>query len=48
MDLNLSNSQIVAKIIQNCKKGDVVLVKASRAVKLDEVVERITKKSKNL
>ncbi len=46
LDINLSNSQIVTKILQVARKGDLVLVKASRAVKLDEVVERITKKLK--
>lgn len=44
VELNLSNSQIVAEILQTSKKGDMVLVKGSHSLRLDEVVERITKK----
>lgn len=41
--VNLTNSQIVSKIISSVSKGDVILVKGSRALRLDEVVKRITK-----
>jgi UDP-N-acetylmuramoyl-tripeptide--D-alanyl-D-alanine ligase len=41
---NLSNSQIAPAIIRNSKKDDLILVKGSHAVKLDEVVKRITKR----
>ncbi|MBI4036984.1 UDP-N-acetylmuramoyl-tripeptide--D-alanyl-D-alanine ligase [Candidatus Daviesbacteria bacterium] len=44
MEANLSNNQIVSKILRIVKNGDVILIKGSRAVKLDEVVKRITKK----
>jgi len=43
LEVNLSNSQLVSKILRVASKGDVILVKASRAVKLDEVVKRISK-----
>lgn len=43
MEINLSNSQIVSKILKIANVGDLILVKGSRAVKLDEVVQRITK-----
>lgn len=43
LEPNLSNSQMVAQILKNAGKGDVVLVKGSRAVKLDEVVKRVAK-----
>jgi len=33
----------VPKVLKTAGKGDVVLVKGSRAVKLDEVVSRISK-----
>jgi UDP-N-acetylmuramoyl-tripeptide--D-alanyl-D-alanine ligase len=48
-EANLSNTQLVAKIIRYAGKGDIVLVKGSHSVKLNEVVARITKhnKSKN-
>lgn len=41
---DLQNSQIVAKLLKNLGKGDVCLIKGSRAVRLDEVIKRITKK----
>lgn len=44
LEANLSNNQIVSKLLRIVKNGDVVLIKGSRAVKLDEVVKRITKK----
>lgn len=43
LESNLSSSQLVAKLIRVLGKGDIVLVKGSRAVKLDEVVERLAK-----
>lgn len=43
---NLQNSQIVASLIKVVAKGDVVLVKGSRALKMDEVVQRIIKKGR--
>lgn len=46
MEHNLQNSQIVSRLLKNLGKGDVCLIKGSRAVRLDEVVKRITK-SKN-
>lgn len=42
LEANLSNSQMVGQILKIAKAGDIVLVKGSRAVKLDEVVKRIT------
>ncbi|OGE27084.1 hypothetical protein A3C32_04060 [Candidatus Daviesbacteria bacterium RIFCSPHIGHO2_02_FULL_41_14] len=44
LESNLSHSQIVGSLLKNAKKGDLILVKGARAVKLNEVVERITKK----
>ena len=44
MESNLVNSQIVAKLLRSLGKGDVCLIKGSRAVRLDEVVKRIAKK----
>ena len=41
---NLQNSQIVALLLKTLVKGDVCLIKGARAVRLDEVVKRITKK----
>lgn len=43
VELNLSNSQIVTKMLKNMGRGDMILVKGSRAVKLDEVIKRISK-----
>lgn len=43
MELNLTNQQMVTNVLKNAKAGDLVLVKASRSIKLDEVVGRITK-----
>ncbi|MBI2600913.1 hypothetical protein HYW42_03070 [Candidatus Daviesbacteria bacterium] len=45
MEVNLQNSQMVAKLIQTLEKGDVCLVKGAHSVRLDEVVKRITKKN---
>ncbi len=44
IESNLPNSQVVSKIIRLAGKGDLVLIKGSRAVKLDEVVARVTKR----
>lgn len=44
LDSGLQNSQIVGKLLNILSKGDVCLIKGSRAVRLDEVVKRITKK----
>ncbi|MDO8638893.1 MAG: UDP-N-acetylmuramoyl-tripeptide--D-alanyl-D-alanine ligase [Candidatus Daviesbacteria bacterium] len=44
LEVNLSNQQMVSKILRTATTGDIVLVKGSRAVKLDEVVGRLTKK----
>lgn len=46
VDANLSNTQLVSRIIRYAGKGDLVLVKGSHAVKLSEVVQRITKQNK--
>lgn len=43
IEANLSNQQIVSRILKVAVLGDLVLVKGSRAVKLDEVVKRISK-----
>ncbi|EKD85477.1 MAG: hypothetical protein ACD_38C00016G0003 [uncultured bacterium] len=45
LESNLTNSQIVSKLLKNLGKGDVCLIKGSRVVRLDEVVKRIAKKS---
>lgn len=44
MESNLRNSEIVSKLLKTLGKGDVCLIKGSRAVRLDEVVKRIAKK----
>lgn len=41
---NLQNSQIVAKLLKTLAKGDVVLIKGARLLRLDEVVKRIAKR----
>lgn len=40
---NLQNSQLVSKLLKTLSKGDVCLIKGSRAIRLDEVVKRISK-----
>ena len=42
---NLQNSQIVSKLLKTLGKGDAVLIKGDRLLRLDEVVKRISKKS---
>ena len=44
MEANLQNSQLVNKLLKTLGKGDICLIKGSRAVRLDEVVKRIAKK----
>lgn len=44
LEANLQNFQIVNKLLRNLGKGDICLIKGSRAVRLDEVVKRISKK----
>lgn len=44
MQQNLSNNQIVSQLLKILAKGDVVLLKGARGVRLDEVVKRISKK----
>lgn len=41
---NLQNAQIVSKLLKVLGKGDVVLIKGDRLLRLDEVVKRISKK----
>ncbi len=45
MQSNLQNSQLVGLLLQNLGRGDLCLIKGSQAVRLDEVVKRITKKT---
>lgn len=45
MEENLQNSKFVSKLLKNLGKGDVCLISGSRAIRLDEVVKRISKKS---
>src|SRR5581483_5546920 len=44
LSAGLSNPQLVAELLKVIAKGDVCLVKASKDVKFNEVVERIIKK----
>lgn len=44
METNQQNPQIVSKLLKILSKGDIVLVKGPKSVRLDEVVKRITKK----
>lgn len=41
---NLNSSQIVGRLLKVLKKGDVVLIKGSYSVRLDEVVKRIARR----
>lgn len=43
VEAKLSNSQMVSEILKIAGNGDLILVKASHDVRLDEVVKRITK-----
>lgn len=45
MEVNLQNPRLVSKLLKTLGKGDVCLIKGSRAVRLDEVVKRIAKKA---
>jgi len=44
MEYNLTNTDIIKKLIKVLGKGDVCLVKGSRSLRLDEVVDRVLKK----
>lgn len=44
VEANLQNSQLVAKLLKTLGKGDVCLIKGSKAVRLDEVVKRVSRK----
>lgn len=44
LESNLSNSELVSKLIRTLSRGDICLIKGSRAIRLDEVVKRIAKK----
>lgn len=46
MQYNLQNPQLVSQLLKVVAKGDVVLVKGSRTVRLDEVVKKIVKSKK--
>lgn len=41
---NLTNQQIVAYLLQTLTRGDVCLIKAARAIRLDEVVKKVIRK----
>lgn len=44
LESNLQNSQLVSKLLKTLGKGDVCLIKGSKASRLDEVVKRIAKR----
>lgn len=43
---NLTNPQIISKLFRVINKGDIVLIKGSRSVRLDEIVKRVSKHKK--
>ncbi|MBI3103803.1 UDP-N-acetylmuramoyl-tripeptide--D-alanyl-D-alanine ligase [Candidatus Daviesbacteria bacterium] len=43
VEANLQIGQLVGKLLKTLGKGDVCLIKGSRAVRLDEVVKRVSK-----
>lgn len=45
MGSDLTNSQLVSKLLKTLGKGDVCLIKGSWTLRLDEVVKRIAKKT---
>jgi len=45
LESNLGNSDIVSRLLRILGKGDLCLIKGSRAVRLDEVVKRVAKKT---
>ncbi|MBI2596980.1 hypothetical protein HYW41_02375 [Candidatus Daviesbacteria bacterium] len=42
---NLQNSQIVSRLLNLLRKGDLVLIKGAYSARLDEIVKRISKKT---
>lgn len=44
LNSNLQTGQIVAKLLKNLRKGDVVLIKGAYSSRLDEVVKRIARR----
>lgn len=44
LEYNLQNPQMVSKLLKILNKGDVCLIKGSRALRLDEVVKRVVNK----
>lgn len=44
IEANLQNSQLVGKLLKTLGKGDICLIKGSKAVRLDEVVKRVSRK----
>lgn len=44
LESNLRNSELVSILLKTLSKGDVCLLKGSRAIRMDEVVKRIAKK----
>lgn len=45
LESNLRSSDLVSRLLRMLGKGDVCLIKGSRAVRLDEVVKRVAKKA---